>query len=71
MVNVALLEKTIKDSGMTKLAVCKKAGISRQTLFNRYREPQLFTMQEVNALKDVLHLSEREYKRIFFAKNAE
>ena len=71
MVNVKLLEDTIKESGMTKEAVCRKTGILRQTLYNRLQNPQNFRMYEVNALKDVLHLSEREYKRIFFAKQAE
>ncbi len=68
LVNVKLLQDRIEESGMTTTAICKKTGILRQTLYNRYKEPQFFTIKEVNALKDVLRLSEREYKRIFFAK---
>lgn len=68
MVNVELLKSTIKNSGMTTVAVCRKSGILKQTLYNRYKRPQDFTMDEVGKLKDVLQLSEREYKRIFFAK---
>lgn len=71
MVNVQLLQDKIKETGMTTTAVCRKTGILKQTLYNRYKDPEGFRMFEVDALKDVLHLSEREYKRIFFAKDAE
>ena len=67
MVNVKLLQDKIKELGMTTTAVCQKTGIIKQTLYNRYKHPDNFRMYEVLALKDVLHLSEREYKKIFFA----
>ena len=68
MVNVKLLRDTIKESGMTTVAVCRKSGILKQTLYNRYKRPQSFTMEEVDALKNVLQLSERQYQKIFFAR---
>ena len=71
MVNVQLLKDKIKESGMTTTAVCLKTGIQKQTLYNRYNRPDTFRIYEIDALKDVLHLSEREYKRIFFARYAE
>ena len=71
MVDVQLLQDTIKKSGMTTTAICRKSGIVRQTLYNRYNEPQYFTLDEVDALKKVLHLSARECIRIFFTSRAE
>lgn len=67
MIDVQLLQQTIKDKGMTTVAVCRKSGILKQTLYNRYNNPDGFKVVEINALKDALHLTEREYKKIFFA----
>lgn len=67
MIDVLLLQRTIKEKGMTTVAVCRKTGILKQTLYNRYKNPDGFKVVEINALKDALHLTEQEYKRIFFA----
>ncbi len=67
MIDVLLLQQTIKEKGMTTVAVCRKTGILKQTLYNRYKNPDGFKVVEINALKDVLHLTEQEYRRIFFA----
>lgn len=71
MVDVQLLKDTIKKSGMTTTAICRKSGIVRQTLYNRYNEPKYFTLDEVDALKKVLRLSARECIRIFFTSRTE
>lgn len=65
MVDVQLLKDTIEASGMTTLAVCKKAGISKQVLYKRYKKPK-FTVDEVLGLKRALRLTQGETNRIFF-----
>lgn len=68
MVNVAMLQDKIRESGMTTTAVCKKSGIVRQTLYSRYENPN-FTLEEINALKKTLRLTQRDVHKIFFAQN--
>lgn len=70
MVNIQLLKDKIDDSGMTKVAVCEKAGILRQTLYNRFDNPN-FTLEEIDGLKRALHLTSRDVQRIFFAQNVQ
>ena len=65
MVNIEGLQAKITDSGMTVTAICKKTGILRQTLYNRFKKPN-FTIIEVKALADVLHLTDSEVRDIFF-----
>ena len=69
MVDVNLFRKTIKDSGMTTTFICKKSGIVRQTLYNRFERPGLFTIDEIVGLKKVLRLSADDVEKIFFAEN--
>ena len=69
MVDVNLFRKTIKDSGMTTTFICKKSGILRQTLYNRFERPGLFTIDEIVGLKKVLRLSADDVEKIFFAEN--
>ena len=69
MVDVNLFKKTIKDSGMTTTFICKKSGILRQTLYNRFERPGMFTIDEIVGLKKVLRLSADDVEKIFFAEN--
>lgn len=69
MVDVNLFRKTIKDSGMTTTFICKKSGILRQTLYNRFERPGMFTIDEIVGLKKVLRLSADDVEKIFFAEN--
>lgn len=69
MVDVNLFRKKIKDSGMTTTFICKKSGILRQTLYNRFERPGLFTIDEIVGLKKVLRLSADDVEKIFFAEN--
>ena len=65
MVNIQLLKDKIRESGMTTVSVCKKSGILRQTLYNRYDNPN-FTIDEINGLKQALNLKWTDVKHIFF-----
>lgn len=70
MVNIEMLKQKITDSGMTTTAVCEKSGITRQTLYNRYKYSD-FTLAEVDALKSTLRLTASDVRKIFFANKVE
>lgn len=67
-VDVKLLKDKIKKSGMTTTFVCKKSGIIRQTLYQRYAKPNHFTIDEIDGLKKTLQLTEDDVTDIFFAE---
>ncbi len=66
MVNTRLLEQAISDSGMTMVAIAKKSGISRETLYNKLRGVSEFKASEISSLSKVLRLSTGERDSIFF-----
>lgn len=66
MVNTRLLEETIRNSGMTMVAVAEKSGILRETLYNKLRETSEFKASEITNLSKVLRLSTKERDDIFF-----
>ena len=68
MTDLALLEKTIKESGMTITAIAEKIGITRVTLYNRLNGIGEFTGPEIVKISEVLHLSKKERDKIFLTK---
>lgn len=66
MVNTRLLEETIRNSGMTMVAVAEKSGILRETLYNKLRGTSEFKASEITNLSKVLRLSTKERDDIFF-----
>lgn len=66
MVNLILLEKKMKDSGMTIVAISEKSGILRETLYNKLKGLSEFKASEITALSNVLNLSGKERDEIFF-----
>lgn len=71
MTDFDLLKEKIKDSGMTMVAIARKTGILRETLYNRLNGVGDFTASEMLALSDVLRLSNKERNAIFFARKVE
>lgn len=65
MANVELLREKIRDSGMTVTSVTKKAGILRETLYNRLNGKGDFTASEIVSLSAALQLSKTERDKIF------
>ena len=59
-----LLKKKMKDSGMTTTAIADKAGILRETLYNRMQSGD-FRASEIVALTRVLRLTRKERDEIF------
>lgn len=64
MANVELLREKISDSGMTISAVANKAGILRETLYNRMKTGNFYA-SEIVALTRVLCLTRKERDDIF------
>lgn len=67
MVNVQLLDKAIEKSGLRVGYILEKLGYSKTTWCKRKNGVQNFKAAEIYVLNDLLHLSEEESRRIFFA----
>ncbi len=70
MTNVNALKKSIENSGMTVTFVAEKAGILRETLYNRMKTGD-FKLSEICSISRVLSLSRDERDDIFFANESE
>lgn len=68
MTNYELLKEKIKDSGMTMVAIARKSGILRETLYNRLNGKGEFNASEMVALSKTLNLSNTERDAIFFGE---
>lgn len=69
MTDFDLLAAKIKESGMTIVALCVKAGIDRATFYNRLNGVGEFTASEIVNLSTALGLTKPERDRIFLTKN--
>lgn len=71
MTDFEMLKEKIRDSGMTMVAISKKSGILRETLYNRLNGVGDFTASEMMAISKTLNLSNDERDAIFFAEKVE
>ena len=71
MPDLTLLEEKIKSSGMTVVAIAEKAGILRETLYNKLRGGSEFKASEIAGLSKALHLTSCERDEIFFTQECE
>jgi DNA-binding phage protein len=65
MTDTRRLKEKMDDSGMTVVAIAKKSGIMRETLYNRLNGRGEFTASEIVALTRVLRLTPEERDEIF------
>lgn len=65
MPNYEALRQKMDESGMTVVAIAKKSGILKATLYNRLKGAGEFTASEIVALTDVLRLTNQERDEIF------
>lgn len=65
MTDFVLLNKVIMDSGMTITAITQRAGILRETFYNRMSGKSEFKASEIVALTKVLHLTIEQRDSIF------
>lgn len=70
MTDVKALKERMEDSGMTVVAISEKAGILRETLYNRLKTGD-FKLSEICALSRVLNLDRDSRDQIFFTKESE
>lgn len=68
MTNIIRLKKIIEDSGMTMTAIAKKAGMARETLYNRLNGIGEFTASEIVGLSYALKLTKRQRDEIFLTE---
>lgn len=68
MVDLVTLKRLIKIRGFTFVFVAKSLGITREALYKKLCGKTEFRLSEVRALADLLHLSQRDIMKIFFAK---
>jgi DNA-binding phage protein len=62
---VERLKAAIEDSGMTMVAIAEKAGMKRETLYNRLALKGEFTASEIVGLCTALKLDKKQRDFIF------
>lgn len=63
--SIKRLQVVISDSGMTMTAIAQKAGIKRETLYNRLAGRGEFTASEIVGLTSALKLDTAQRDFIF------
>lgn len=67
MIDIEALKEFIDESGMTKVAFCDKAGMTKQTFYNKLKNPDSFTVAEVDNMAAALRMKASDKRRIFLA----
>lgn len=67
MTDLKMLEDVIRESGMTMVALSKKSGIKRETLYNRLKGVGEFKVSEMTGISRALNISDEQRDKIFFA----
>jgi len=71
MVDLNMLNTAIKESGLRRDYIADRLGITRVSLYNKLEGVTEFTASELAGMKDVLHLTQAVFRRIFFASESE
>ena len=67
MTNSQELKNRIAENGLMLSFVCEKLGITYATLRRKINNENEFTASEISTLTELLHLTDEERNRIFFA----
>ena len=67
MTDTALLRQKIEQSGYKMRFIANKVGITYQALLNKINNHSEFRAKEIQALYELLRLTEAERVAIFFA----
>ena len=67
MTNTSLLAAKVSESGITKTALARKVGVSRESFYKKANGKTEFTATEIMKLADALRLTLEEKEEIFFA----
>lgn len=71
MTDIQALKDTMKESGIPMTVIAEKAGMLRETLYNRLAGRGEFRASEIYSLSSVLHLTRDQRDAIFFAEKCE
>ena len=71
MTNTEALKRAISLSGYKLTFVAEQCGITYQAFLNKLNNDTEFKASEIQTLKTLLKLSNKERDRIFFAVNVE
>jgi DNA-binding XRE family transcriptional regulator len=66
MVDSERLKEAIKESGLKKVFIAEKLGITYQGYQKKENGKSDFLANEVSIMKDLLHLTNKEVAEIFF-----
>ena len=67
MIDILALRECINESGMTVIAFCNKSGMTKQTFYNKLKNPDKFTVGEVDGMASALRMNALQKRRIFLA----
>lgn len=68
MTNTKLLNKIIRESGLTKTFIAKKMGISRASLYDKLNGSRPFTQYEIRDICNILSIKNPKARdNIFFS----
>lgn len=70
MTNTELLDQTIEESGISITFIAKQLDCSRNRVYSILSGSEC-TASEIKKLTEILHLSNKQRDRIFFADNSE
>lgn len=68
MTDTQLLREYIERSGLKRVFVAKKIGLTYQGYLNKESGKSEFTQSEIQGLCELLNISKRDRDRIFFAR---
>ncbi len=71
MTNTTLLRQKIDESGLKMQYIAEKLGMTPQGLYKKLKDESDWFFSQVMILKDLLHLSEEDVNKIFFALNVD
>lgn len=71
MTNTDLLKEILSDSGYKLAYVANKLGITYQGFLNKINNESEFKASEIQTLKELLNLTNKERDKIFFTKKVD
>lgn len=66
MFDASRFGEKVESSGLKKVYIAEKLGLTYQGYLNKESGKYDFTSSEISILKDILHLTNREIAEIFF-----
>ena len=71
MTNTDLLKEILSDSGYKLTYVANELGITYQGFLNKINNESEFKASEIQTLKELLNLKNKERDKIFFTKKVD